>query len=72
MNYDYESKRGHLLPEGCKDLIAVLKMAQKVERKETNRFPILPSAPFEDFDAEVAHLVRIDKEWRDYFANQRA
>jgi hypothetical protein len=61
-----------VLPQGCKDLLDVLKLAQKAEQNATVRLPILPSATFEDFKAEFDHLVRFDQEWRDYFANQRA
>lgn len=37
MNYDY-SKRGFLLPEGCKDLIDVLKLADQSKQQQ----PVLP------------------------------
>lgn len=42
MNYDYK-KRGYLLPEGCKDLIDVLK--PKVPHKPITVIPFTPSAP---------------------------
>ena len=38
MNYNY-SKRGYLLPEGCKDLIDGLKLRDKPEEKEKSSLP---------------------------------
>ena len=72
MNYDYNREGGPQLPAGCKDLIDALKLAQQGKRQEAIQ-PSPPfNAPFEDFTAELDHLVRLDKKWRDYFAEQGA
>jgi hypothetical protein len=70
MNYDYHIQRGCSLPEGCKDLIDVLRLAQETERKEAAFITMLPNAPFEDLTAEYEHLAQLDREWREYFQRQ--
>ena len=50
MNYDYK-KRGYLLPEGCKDLIDVLK--PKAQHKPMTMMPPTPSAPLPPIVGEI-------------------
>ena len=72
MNYDHHTQRGCLLPDNCKDLIDVLKLEAKRNRKQTIPSEFLPSAPFEDATAELQHLIRVHLEWENYFARQSA
>lgn len=50
MNYDYKN-RGYLLPEGCKDLIDVLK--PKPQRKPITMMLPTPSAPLPPIAGEL-------------------
>jgi len=72
MDYDHHTQRGCLLPDNCKDLIDVLKLEAKRNRKQTIPPEFLASAPFDDAAAELERLLCIHLEWEDFFARQNA
>ena len=54
MNYDY-SKRGYLLPEGCKDLIDVWKLEAQKKALEQQQMP-KPIAPLPPIAGELVMI----------------
>lgn len=69
MNYDHHTQRGCLLPDNCKDLIDVLKLEAKRNRKQTIPPEFLPNPHSEE---EIRRMIQELLDSQEYFARQNA